>query len=211
MTAQRSHRPDDPGRGAPSRRPAWLAVVLVVGLVALATQRTHATRSASPATTTAVHAAGRPTAAIQLGGPLGAAVDRPSPTIAVPTLAGATFRLPAGRPAVVYFMAAWCQTCQAEAAALAQIQQRDGERVAILAVDVDPGDRPAAIRAFFHAVGAGYQVARDPDGWLAAAFAVQALDTTVVVNPAGRVVWRDAVPTGTAALQAALRTAGLAR
>ena len=203
-------------RGRPHRRgrAAWLAgglaVVLVVGLVALATQRTHATRSAGPATT-ALDAAGRRpgTPTIRLSGPLGAAEGHPSPTIGVPTLSGQTFRLPAGRPAVVYFMAAWCATCKAEAAALTLIQQRDADRVAILAVDVDPSDQPAAIRAFFRAVGADYEVARDPDGWLAVAFAVQALDTTVVVNPAGQVVYRDAFPTSAATLQSALHTAGL--
>ena len=157
-----------------------------------------------------------PAVQVQVSGPAGATVGRAAPTVAVRTLSGQTFRLPAGRPAVVYFMAAWCESCQFEANALARLQKHTGDRVAILAVDVDPTDQPAATRAFFHAIGQpigppGYQVAQDQGGKLAAAFAVRALDTTVVVNPAGRVVWRDAVPTDTATLQAALRTAGLAR
>jgi thiol-disulfide isomerase/thioredoxin len=128
--------------------------------------------------------------------------------VAWPTLAGGTFRLPAGRPAVVYFMAAWCSSCRAEAQALGRLQRQLGDRAAILAVDVDPSDLEAQTRAFFHAVGdPGYAVARDQDGRLAGAFAVRALDTTVVVDPAGRVVYRDAVSTDLATLKAALAKA----
>lgn len=80
-----------------------LGVLLAIGLVALAVQRTQSTAVAGqPA-----GAAGGSQPAIQVGGPAGATLGRPGPTVTVPTLAGGTFRLPAGRPAVVYFMAAW--------------------------------------------------------------------------------------------------------
>jgi thiol-disulfide isomerase/thioredoxin len=216
----RARRPAPPGqRPRPGpRRPAlwpWLAgglgVLLAVGLVALAVQRTRATAGAGQPTA----ASGQAQPALQVSGPLGAAVGHPSPTVTVPTLAGGAFRLPAGRPAVVYFMAAWCESCQAEAQALGQLHQRVGDRAAILAVDADPSDLPAQTQAFFRIIGIdvggpGYQVARDHDGLLVRAFAAQALDTTVVVDPSGRVVWRDAVPTDLATLQAALSKAGLA-
>lgn len=194
----------------------WLAgglgVLLAIGPVALAVQRTRATSGTGQP---AAAADGQAQPAIQVSGPLGATVGHPSPTVTVPTLAGGAFRLPAGRPTVVYFMAAWCESCQAEAQALGQLQERVGDRVAILAVDADPSDLPAQTQAFFRIIGIGvgrpgYQVARDHDGLLARAFAVQALDTTVVVDPSGRVVYRDAVPTDLATLDGALGKAGLA-
>lgn len=49
----------------------------------------------------------------------------------------------------------------------------------------------------------GYAIARDQNGRLAGAFAVRALDTTVVVNPAGRVVYRDEVSTNLPTLKTA--------
>lgn len=39
---------------------------------------------------------------------------------------------------------------------------------------------------------------------------MRALDTTVVINPAGWVVWRDEVPTSLPTLKSALGKAGLA-
>jgi thiol-disulfide isomerase/thioredoxin len=194
----------------------WLAgglgVLLAIGLVALAVQRT---RSTAVAGQPAGAASGQAQPALQVGGPAGAAVGHPSPTVTVPTLAGGTFRLPAGRPAVVYFMAAWCESCQAEAQALGQLHQRVGDRVPILAVDADPSDLPAQTQAFFRIIGIdvggpGYQVARDQNGRLAAAFAVRALDTTVVIDSRGRVVYRDEVPTSLPTLKSALGKAGLA-
>jgi thiol-disulfide isomerase/thioredoxin len=180
---------------------AGLGVLLAIGLVVLAVQRNGQPAGAGQQAATA----------LQVSGPVGAAVGHPGPTVTVPTFAGGAFRLPAGRPAVVWFMAAWCATCQAEAQALGQLQRQAGDRAAILAVDVDPVDQPSQTRAFFHAAGdPTYAVARDQDGRLAQAFAVRALDTTVVLDARGRVVYRDDVPTGLATLRSALAKAGLA-
>lgn len=185
-----------------------LGVLVAIGLVALAVQRNgQAAGAGQPA---GAATGGGPPAA-QVGGPAGAAVGEPSPTIAWPTLGGGVFRLPAGQPAVVYFMAAWCESCQPEAQALGQLQRQLGDRVAILVVDVDPVDLPSQTRAFFHTAGdPGYAIARDQNGRLAGAFAVRALDTTVVIDASGRVVYRDEVPTKLATLTRALGKAGLA-
>jgi thiol-disulfide isomerase/thioredoxin len=190
-----------------------VAVVVVIGMLVLvgrAMERARSGAVAGPAVAGAATpgGAGQPAMALRVGGRSGAAVGRPSPTIAWPTLAGRTFRFLAGRPAVVYFMAAWCSDCQPEAQALGQLQRQLGDRVAILAVDVDPSDLESQTRAFFHTAGdPGYAVARDQSGRLAGAFAVRALDTTVVVNPAGRVVYRDEVATDLPTLKTALAKA----
>jgi thiol-disulfide isomerase/thioredoxin len=190
-----------------------VAVVVMVGTLALVGRAMERARSSSVTGLAVAGAAtpgggGQPATALQVGGRSGAAVGKPSPTIAWPTLAGRTFRLPAGRPVVVYFMAAWCSDCQPEAQALGQLQRQFGDRVAIVAVDADPSDLESQTRAFFHTAGdPGYAIARDQNGRLAGAFAVRALDTTVVVNPAGRVVYRDEVSTNLPTLKTALAKA----
>ncbi len=210
-------RPSNGRRAGRSPRAVWLAsgvaVVAVVGMLALvgrAMERARSGAVAGPAAagTAAPGGGGQPATALQVGGRSGAAVGKPSPTIRWPTLAGGTFRLPAGRPAVVYFMAAWCSDCQPEAQALGKLQRQLGDRVAILAVDADPSDLESQTRAFFHTAGdPGYAIARDQNGRLAGAFAVRALDSTVVVDPKGRVVYRDEVATNLPTLKTALAKA----
>jgi thiol-disulfide isomerase/thioredoxin len=214
-------RPPDNPRGRWSPHAVWLAsglaVVVVVGMLALVGRAMERARSGAVAGLAAAGAAAapggerQPTVALQVGGPAGAAVGKPSPTVTWPTLAGGTFRLPARRPAIVFFMAAWCSDCQPEAQALGQLQRQLGDRVAILAVDADPVDLESQTRAFFHTAGdPSYAVARDQNGRLAGAFAVRALDTTVVIDPKGRVVYRDEVPTDLGTLRMALAKASVA-
>jgi thiol-disulfide isomerase/thioredoxin len=215
-------RPVDRPGGRWSPRAVWLAsgvaVVVVLGMLALvgrAMERARsgavAGRAAASATASGGGGTGQPSPAVQIGGPAGATVGKPSPRIAWPTLTGGVFRLPAGRPAIVYFMAAWCSDCQPEAQALGQLQRQVGDHAAILAVDADPVDQPAQTRAFFHTAGdPGYAIARDHNGRLAGAFALRALDTTVVIDARGQVVYRDEVPTGLPTLESALARAGRA-
>jgi len=99
---------------------------------------------------------------------------------------------------VVYFMAGWCLTCIFEARALARLYQEYRDRgLEVLAVDVDPSETEADVKAF-RARGvpdAAYAWALDPGGLLSRTFKVWALDTTVVVGPDGRIVYRDEVGT----------------
>ncbi|HZD73737.1 MAG TPA: hypothetical protein VE776_07615 [Actinomycetota bacterium] len=81
----------------------------------------------------------------------------------------------------------------------------------------DPGGRRRPVdllsqtRAFFHTAGdPSYAIARDHNGRLTGAFAMRALDTTVIIDTGGRVVYRDEVPTDLATLTRALSKAGLA-
>ncbi len=118
---------------------------------------------------------------------------------------------PADKPGVVFFMAGWCGSCLPEAEALDQVRQRFGDRVSVLAVSSDPTDSETALRKFRAAAGdAGYPFAWDRDGALARRLAVSALDTTLVYDADGRVVFRDAGPTDAATLRSALAKAGLA-
>jgi peroxiredoxin len=129
------------------------------------------------------------------------------PAFHTATTAGSTFALPAGKPAVVFFMATGCTD---EIAPLGRLERDFGGRVAVLGVDPDPSDSPAALRALGQRVGESYGFVHDSQGVLAAAFGAQSLDTTVVVDAGGHIVYRDTVPTGEAQLRAAVAKTGLA-
>jgi peroxiredoxin len=152
----------------------------------------------------------RQTSGVALHSRGGFEVGDEAPSFSVVTSAGSRFSLPARKPAAVFFMAGWCGTCIPEAEALAAIDKEFGGRVAIVAVSADPTDSPAALRRFAETAGARYGFVHDKDGTLATAFGVRSLDTTVVVDSEGRIVFRDAVPTDQATLRRALSRAGLA-
>jgi thiol-disulfide isomerase/thioredoxin len=132
-----------------------------------------------------------------------------APQFSAVTTAGTSFTLPSGRPTVVFFMASWCLSCVAEAQALGRLQEEHGDRVTILGVDVDPRDTLPTVRQFAAEAGVDYGFVRDGDGTLTQALDVRALDTTVVTDRNGRIVFRDAVPTDEETLRAALGEAGL--
>lgn len=119
----------------------------------------------------------------------------PAPDFDLTTLDGEPFSLSSqrGRPVVLFFMAGWCTTCLPEAEALGRIHAEFADLgVRVLAVSVDPADSPGQIRAFAEAAGSpGYPFAHDEAGEVARAYEVLALDTTVMIDAQGRVVYRD--------------------
>jgi peroxiredoxin len=118
---------------------------------------------------------------------------------------------PDGPAGVVFFMASWCTSCTVEARALADVQRRLGHRVAALAISPDPSDSVAALRRFRAAAGGvAYPFAWESTGALVHHLDVRALDTTLVCDRTGRIVYRDAIPTQTRELLRALARAGVA-
>ena len=136
--------------------------------------------------------------------PLGA-VGQPAPGFTITTVDGETVGVPAAgeEPLVVYFMAAWCSSCAIPAGELAQIRKDYGPRApTILALDVDPSDTAADLRAFARGIkDADYHWAMDQGGAMVRVFGVTALDTTVILAPGGRVAVRRDGPIRYAALQ----------
>ena len=122
----------------------------------------------------------------------------PAPDFSVPTLNGGTFRLSdhRGKPVVIFFMAYWCGTCVPEARALAQLHQKFGDRVTIVALDVDPSSTPERLQGFRAWVGEpDYIWAFDEENRVARAYKVRSLDSTVIINQTGEIVYSDAYPT----------------
>ena len=126
-----------------------------------------------------------------------------APDFTLTTLGGRTFHLASqqGHVVVLYFMATGCAGCEPGSSALAQALQTAKVRgVEALGIDVNPGDQPADLEAFVRSLGipasAPVQWGIDTTGAIASAYNVQTLETTIVIDPHGRVAYRSdgAVP-----------------
>ena len=209
----------DTGRAAagkpgwrPREWPGWLVVatvlaVAVAGLLAARGLLAGPQRAADqPATPSASRASG-PTAGAAL---LGVTPGRRAPDFAVPTASGGRFHLAAqrGHAVVVSFLAPGCTDCAQEVAALSRAWEGfKGRGVDVLVVDLGGGPLDQAAAYYRSLGGADYRYATDPGFRVAKQYQVVALDTTVIVDPAGTVTFRDEVPTSPATLARALRKA----
>lgn len=153
-----------------------------------------------------------PLAGISPAAAAGTQVGDVAPDFTVPTLAGGTFTLSqqGGRPTIIFFMAYWCGTCLPEAQALAQLKQEYGEDMNIIAIDVDPTSTPETLGQFKEAAGNGaYTWAFDTDQQVIQLYQVRTLDTTLILDAKGRIIYRDALVTPYQTLKEALAEAGL--
>jgi peroxiredoxin len=138
---------------------------------------------------------------------IGIQLGKVAPDFSVPTLDGKTFTLSEqrGKPTVVFFMAYWCGSCVPEGTALGQIIQEYGDKVSIVAINIDPSATWDTINQFKQAAGSGALAwAWDTDQKVTTAYQVTALDTTLILDREGRVVYRDEIPTQYETLKAEL-------
>jgi|GEM_PF-937086 len=173
-----------------------VALILLVGVVAFVRAHTDVVAPGSTTVNTSGPAATTTGAAGTTGSAVaGATSSQPvAPDFTLATLTGAPFHLASqrGHVVVLYFMATTCGTCVQGsydvAQALLAAQTRGAEAVAI---DLNPGDSAADLQAFAQAAGVPMQVPMiwgvDTTGAIARAYHVQALETTVVIDPRGRI------------------------
>jgi peroxiredoxin len=129
---------------------------------------------------------------------VGIQLGKVAPDFSVPTLDDKTFTLSEqrGKPTVIFFMAYWCGSCVPEGTALGQIIQEYGDKVSIVAINIDPSATWDTINQFKQAAGNGAFVwAWDTDQKVTTAYQVTALDTTLILDREGRIVYRDEIPT----------------
>ncbi len=135
---------------------------------------------------------------VKLVDTVGTQLGQIAPDFSVPTLDGNTFALSKqrGKPTAILFMAYWCTRCIPEATALGQLQREYGDRVSLAAIDPDPSSTPELLAQFKRAAGNGpITWAFDGEGRVLTAFQVVALDTTLIFDREGHLVYRDEVPT----------------
>ena len=160
-----------------------VTLALLVGIIALV----RATSLSTPASSNTATTSGASTGQAQ-----------GAPDFTLPLLSGTTFHLASqqGHVVVLYFMAPTCTSCAQGSRNLAQaslsVKTQGAE---VLAIDVNPGDRPADLQAFVQSDGipasAPMQWGVDPNDAIASAYNVQTLETTVVIDTHGQVAYRS--------------------
>ena len=144
-------------------------------------------------------------------GVVGTKLGEIAPDFTIPTLEGGTFSLAEqhGNPTIVFFMAYWCGTCIQEDRALAQLKDEYGNQLNIVAIDIDPSSTPDALAQFKHAADDGdFTWAFDAGQQVTQVYQVRSLDTTLILDENGVVVYRDEFPTHYDILKDALTEAG---
>jgi thiol-disulfide isomerase/thioredoxin len=95
-----------------------------------------------------------------------------------------------GRPALIVFWATWCPRCIEETAVLREIRSEHGDRVQVIGVNLDGGERPP-VAAFLQRHRVDWpqiHEGRGMNGNLARLFKVRHLPFAVLIGPDGRVI-----------------------
>jgi thiol-disulfide isomerase/thioredoxin len=136
----------------------------------------------------------------------------PSPSLpptSVVTLDGAATDLSTvirGRSAIVTLWATWCDACVAEIEPLKRLQAQAIARGDAIVVGVAIGEKREAVATFASQRGLGYAQLVDEDFRLADALGQRRVPATLVVDRAGRIVFRGGAldAAGLAAFRATL-------
>jgi len=139
----------------------------------------------------------RPAPASQPGrAAIGPDVGERAPSLRLPDLRGRRWSLAAwhGHTVVLLFLATWCEGCREELPGLMRsvpmLQARGLQLVGVDAV----GGEPGTVSHFARAYGIRFPVLLDTSTATMAAFAVQALPTSVVIGAGGRILAHHEAP-----------------
>lgn len=126
----------------------------------------------------------------QHGTLIGTTVGQVSPAFSLEDIDGRSIMRDAGKPTVLFFMAAWCASCAAEERALVQLHRSYGDQINIISIDVDErSDTPSDLRRFQQRFGGPWSHALNAQ--LALDLRVKYLDTTLILNEDGVITFRD--------------------
>ena len=91
-----------------------------------------------------------------------------------------------GKVVLVDFWASWCEPCRRSFAWMSTLHEKYGDRLAIVAIDLDRKREDAD--AFLEKNPVPFTIAYDPAGKVAEAFHVAAMPSSFVIDPAGKVL-----------------------
>lgn len=132
--------------------------------------------------------------------PIAQARGEQAPQFHLALLSGGTLDLAElrGKPVVVNFMASWCPPCRAEMPAFEKAWQQHKDRVVFVGVAVE--DTESAAKALVEKTGVTYPVGLDEGSFIARAYELKGMPTTVFLDPNGAVVKRVTGPVTEGAL-----------
>ncbi len=115
--------------------------------------------------------------------------QRVAPPISLPDVLDPSGRIELesfrGRPVVINLWASWCLPCRKEMPHFEAAHQRFGDRVAFLGVNHQDGRTPA--RELLRQTGVTYPSGSDPEGKVAADYALRGMPSTVFVSASGKI------------------------
>lgn len=94
----------------------------------------------------------------------------------------------AGKVVYVDFWASWCGPCRASFPFMADLSHEFGDELAVVAINVDE-NRDDAL-AFLEMFDAPFEIVYDPEGELAAGFAVPGMPTSYLFDRDGKLLMR---------------------
>ena len=114
-----------------------------------------------------------------------------APMIELSDLSGRKYRLAdyKGRTVVLNFWASWCPPCRAELPELAEFHDTvNPADTALVSINLYSSERsPGQLPAFIEKHGIDYPVLLDKEGLAAAAFGINTIPTTFIIDPDGRI------------------------
>lgn len=128
-----------------------------------------------------------------VGPPLGS----PAPDAQVEDMDGnavSLLDLIGGGPALIEFWASWCENCEALEPQLAEIHERFGDKMAVVAVAVAVGQSRRRVRRHVAAHEAGFAYVYDARGEAVRNYQALATSVVVLVDAQGRIAFAGVGP-----------------
>ncbi len=89
-----------------------------------------------------------------------------------------------GKPVLLAFWATWCGPCKEELPDLERLHREADGRWHLVTISREPADR---LRTFADARGLTLPILQDATGWVSAAYRVDSIPRTLLIDPEGRV------------------------
>jgi peroxiredoxin len=171
----------NPPRRSPRR---WPAISLAVALIAAAVVLTRPWQR-DDGTQYGIVPQVKPPGAGAAGLGTAPAIGKLAPNFLLQTVDGRTVRLSdlRGKPVFLNFWATWCIFCVSEMPAMQRLADRYGDRLVVVGVNV--GESAADARAFADQAGIRYALLLDPQTEVTKAYRVQAMPTSLFLDPVG--------------------------
>jgi peroxiredoxin len=118
-------------------------------------------------------------------------VGDPAPDFSLTTIDGEPFRLSdeKGNVVVINFFATWCGPCRQELPHVESIWMKHRDQPGFRLLVIGREESTEAVRDFRSENGFSFPMAADPDRVVFSLFATESIPRTVVVSPAGTVVY----------------------